>query len=143
MTPANKPEGRLVAARHARPASAPRKIMVVDDDVEIRDLLLVVLEDEGYTVVGASNGQRALDLLPREQPDLIILDIMMPGLDGREVLRQIQERHGADSPPVILMSAAIQGSLLRDVQTAAAFITKPFDLDHFLDTIDQILTDPE
>ncbi len=67
-----------------------RTILIIDDDELIRELLCYNLEKEGYRVIAAKDGAQALDLLTREQPDLIILDLMLPGIDGLEVCRQIR-----------------------------------------------------
>jgi two-component system response regulator (stage 0 sporulation protein F) len=61
------------------------KILVVDDELEIRDLLTEVLTGEGYDVIQASNGMEALELVEKEEPQVILLDVMMPGIDGIEV----------------------------------------------------------
>ena len=117
--------------------AAPRKIMVVDDEPAIRDLIVAVLEDEGYEVVAATNGRRALDLLPSERPDLVIMDIMMPEMDGREAFRRLRELPDHADIPVVMMSAATSPDRL--TPRVAAFLPKPFDLDHLLDTIARVL----
>ena len=114
-----------------------KKIMIVDDEPAIRELLVAVLQDEGYAVVAAPNGQQALELLPRERPDLVLLDIMMPDLDGREVRRRMQELPGLQDTQVIMSSAAIRPDLA-DSQIAA-FVPKPFDIDQLLAVLDRVL----
>ena len=78
------------------------KILIADDEAEIRNVLHLYLEIDGYEVVEAENGLEALEKIRREQPDLVILDIMMPGLDGYRVLRNIREQNNI---PVIMLSA--------------------------------------
>lgn len=113
------------------------KILVVDDEVEIRDLILAILEDEGYEVAAATSGEGALRLLPSVRPDLILMDIMMPQMDGREALRRIRAEPEFARLPVVLMSAAFS----RDQAgtTAEAFLPKPFDIDRLLETIATLL----
>ena len=107
--------------------SNPR-ILVVDDDQVIQQLLKVNLELEGYAVEVASDGEEALVLFDRFQPDLVLLDIMMPKLDGWEVARRLAGTTGGQVP-IVLLSARAQES---DVQKGndlgvAAYVTKPFD----------------
>ena len=104
------------------------RILVVDDDQVIQQLLKVNLELEGYAVEVASDGEEALVLFDRFQPDLVLLDIMMPKLDGWEVARRLAGTAGGPVP-IVLLSARAQES---DVQKGndlgvAAYVTKPFD----------------
>ena len=117
-----------------RPA---RKVLVVDDEPAIRDLILAVLEDEGYVAFGASSGPQALALVSAEQPDLVLLDIMMPEMDGREAYRRLREMPTAAGLPVVMMSAAYAAD--RVPTGIAAFLPKPFDLDHLLALIARAL----
>ncbi len=78
------------------------RILVADDEAEIRDFLRLYLEKDGYEVLEASDGMEALEKVKKESPDLLILDIMMPGLDGYRVLRNIRE---SSNIPVIMLSA--------------------------------------
>jgi DNA-binding response OmpR family regulator len=107
--------------------SNPR-ILVVDDDQVIQQLLKVNLELEGYAVEVASDGEEALTLFADFKPDLMLLDIMMPKLDGWEVARRLAGTAGGPVP-IVLLSARAQES---DVQKGtdlgvAAYVTKPFD----------------
>ena len=117
------------------------RILVVDDDQVIQQLLKVNLELEGYQVAVASDGQEALDLFGGFQPHLVLLDIMMPKLDGWEVARQLRDREGGPVP-IVLLSARAQES---DVQKGndlgvAAYVTKPFDPIQLLDLVAGLLT---
>ena len=113
------------------------KILVVDDEPAIRELIVAVLEDEGYQAIGAGSGSRALELLPEERPDLVLMDIMMPEMDGREALRRMREQPELAAIPVVMMSAAFAPD--RVGQRVAAFLPKPFDLDYLLETVAHIL----
>lgn len=103
-------------------------ILVVDDDVYIGDMLEEVLHKEGYDVVRAYSGSEALLLFSSERPDLVLLDLMLPGLNGEEVLAAIQ------GTPVIVISARAETedkvSLL--LGGAADYVTKPFDIQELL-----------
>lgn len=105
-----------------------KKILIVDDDISISNMLEEVLTKEGYSVVMAYSGTEALLVLKSDVPDLILLDLMLPGLNGEEVLPQIKE------VPVIVVSAKIDvnskvGVLLGG---AADYVTKPFEIEELL-----------
>lgn len=101
------------------------KILIADDEAEIRDVLRLYLEKDGYEVTEASDGVEAMEKIRKEQPDLVILDIMMPGLDGYRVLRNIRE---INNIPVIMLSAkdADADKILGLDLGADDYITKPF-----------------
>lgn len=101
------------------------KILIADDEAEIRDVLRLYLEKDGYTVVEAADGVEAMEQVRKEQPDLAILDIMMPGLDGYRVLRNIREDNNI---PVIMLSAkgTDADKILGLDLGADDYITKPF-----------------
>lgn len=101
------------------------KILIADDEAEIRDVLHLYLEKDGYEVVEAANGVEAMEKLQKEAPDLVILDIMMPDLDGYRVLRNIRE---SNNVPVIILSAkdADADKILGLDLGADDYITKPF-----------------
>lgn len=118
-------------------AKRKKKILVVDDEENIRLLYKEELEDEGYQVVLAANAEEAMDKINREQPDLITLDIKMPGMDGIEFLRKLKEEKR--SVPVILCSA--YGSYKQDFRVWAsdAYVVKSADLRELKMTIKEIL----
>ena len=101
------------------------KILIADDEAEIRDVLRLYLEKDGYAVVEAADGVEAMEQIRKEQPDLVILDIMMPGLDGYRVLRNIREDNNI---PVIMLSAKDTDAdkILELDLGADDYITKPF-----------------
>ena len=117
------------------------KILVVDDKPEILDVLQQMLAMDGYDVVAASDGANVLHLMHTEQPDLVLLDIWLPGCDGRELCRQIKQQEPLSPIPVLLMSAH------RDVQQMAAqagadgALQKPFQMSTLLTTIASALED--
>lgn len=101
------------------------KILIADDEAEIRDVLRLYLEKDGYQVVEAKDGVEAMEKITQEAPDLLILDIMMPGLDGYRVLRNIRENNNI---PVIMLSAKDTDAdkILGLDLGADDYITKPF-----------------
>ena len=111
-------------------------VLVVDDQDAIRDTLQVALDDEGFSVECASNGREALEILERWKPCVILLDLMMPVMDGWAFCAE-QQRTG-DHTPIVLLSAAGQLDDHRIALGAAAVISKPFDIDHVISTIEQV-----
>ena len=102
-------------------------VLIVDDDDKLREFVRVNLEMEGYTVREAASAREGLDVLEELSPDLVLLDVMMPEMDGWEMLRQLHERHGVGAIPVIVFSGQVEDDL-GDVASrgAQAFIGKPF-----------------
>jgi len=106
-----------------------KRVLVVDDDSSIRELLSTALEDDGYEVVPATNGQDALSVVERWRPDVIVLDLMMPVMDGWTFAKRLRE---IAEIPIVVLSAA--NDLARHAKTvgAAEVVGKPFDLDQLL-----------
>jgi len=107
------------------------RILVVDDDTEVLSILNHTLELEGYDVVTTANGSSAVALLEKRKPDLVILDLMLPQLDGFEVLRLIRQR---SSVPVIMLTARSEVNTLRDALALGAddYVSKPFRMKELL-----------
>lgn len=103
-------------------------VLVVDDDPVIVNLLQVNFEIEGYDVLAATGGEAGLAQARLGHPDVIVLDVMMPGIDGLEVARRLRDDSETDSIPIILLSAKAQNA---DIQAGLAvadeYITKPFE----------------
>jgi two-component system alkaline phosphatase synthesis response regulator PhoP len=117
------------------------KILVVDDEIYIVHILDFSLGMEGYDVVTALDGEQALDKLKSEKPDLIVLDIMMPKLDGYEVCKAIKSDPATKQIPVILLSAKgrnVDQKMGFDVG-ADDYITKPFSPRKLVERINQLL----
>ena len=113
-------------------------ILVVDDEPLIRDVIVDVLQDEGYGVVTADDGHAALELVRQEGPALVLMDVMMPRMDGRAAFRAMREHAHGDGVPIILMSAMAEPANL-DPQITA-FLRKPLDLDQLLALVSRLLT---
>jgi CheY-like chemotaxis protein len=115
-----------------------KTILVIDDEEAIAEMICIFLEGEGYKTARARNGRQGLDYLPTLRPDVVICDVMMPILDGRELCKMMQANSDYRSIPIILMSAAIK-SLKQSECHYAALLDKPFDLDKLLATVEQAL----
>ena len=105
------------------------KILVVDDHPSNVKALRVRLESEGHQVIEALSGPEALDKVEQEKPDLVLLDVMMPGMDGYEVCRRLKARQGADFVPVILVTARTETeAIVQGLELGAdEYVTKPFE----------------
>lgn len=126
------------ARREARPAQ-PATVLVVDDDAGLREFVRVNLEAEGIAVRQAASASEGLAALEKEPPDLILLDVMMPRMDGWEMLRRVHERHGIDAIPVIMYSGQLEEAASVAERGAQAFIGKPFDPRKLLEATRQLL----
>jgi CheY-like chemotaxis protein len=111
------------------PAAA--RILIVDDDESIRQIVGICLSDEGYDVFEAPDGKVALELVQRLLPDLILLDLRMPVLDGWEFGRRYRALPGPHAPIVAFVAALNAEEECADLETVGV-ITKPFDLDDLL-----------
>ena len=116
-------------------------ILVVDDEEPIAELLRAVLEDEGYRVVTAADGQAALEQLAEARPVLVLSDVMMPHLDGRALARALQADPAYRAIPLVLLSALGAASVAGVPH--AAFVAKPFELDGLLVTVARLLREAE
>jgi CheY-like chemotaxis protein len=114
-------------------------ILIVDDEYLIADILSFALEDEGYLTVTASSGQRALTILDREKPQLIITDYMMPGMNGIELAEAVRGRETFGDVPIMLMSGA-QGYLGKArPDLFVEVFDKPFDIQAVLTRVKALL----
>lgn len=117
------------------------KILVADDDKSTRELISIVLEDEGYEVITAINGIETVEKTQKDKPDLIVLDIMMPQMDGYEALNKIKENAEIANIPILVITARtikIYEKISKGLG-AVDHITKPFSPDELLDKIRVIL----
>ena len=114
-----------------------KKILVVDDEATIAEILRLLLNRDGIEVLVAYNGQEALEVLREERPHLILSDVMMPVLDGRELCRQVRADPATSHIAILLMSAAHQ--MGAGEWGADAFIRKPFDLPALTELVDRLL----
>jgi len=114
-----------------------RLILVVDDDPDILQTLGLCLSTEGYRVLMAANGREALDILERERPSVILLDLMMPVMDGWQFVAELDSRGRRDVPLLILSAdRSVQGHAQK--LKASGHLAKPFDLDELLGKVQQL-----
>ncbi len=123
------------------PAPTGPLVLIVDDDVKLREYVRVNLEAEGYVVREAGSAGEGLEALDVEPPDLILLDVMMPQVDGWEMLSRVQEKHGVGAIPVIMFSGKVDERSATDarVHGALGFIGKPFDPRALIESTKQLL----
>ncbi len=114
-------------------------VLVVDDDARLREFMRVNLEMEGYSVREASSADEALAALEDQAPELVLLDVVMPGVDGWQMLQRMQERHG--SIPVIMFSGKVDDQSAADAESrgARAFMGKPFDPQQLIERAKQLV----
>jgi DNA-binding response OmpR family regulator len=126
-------------ARGIRMDRGKSTILVVDDNQDIRDLITLILEDEGYPILVAAEGESALNIITIHNPDLVLLDVMMPGRSGIDVLEEIRSSH--NSVPVVMITAKSQGvDIDRAIEAGAtSYIIKPFRADVLLEKIQSLL----
>lgn len=117
-----------------------KTVLVVDDEPVLRVLMREILQDEGYAVVDASDGQSMLELLQGVHPDLVLMDVMMPGVDGREAYQALRSRTDMPDLPVVMMSAAVHPGKLDPSITA--FLRKPFDLTELVELVAHLIGPP-
>lgn len=120
-------------------AATVKRILIADDDPVILRLIQVNLELEGYEVLTANNGEEAVAAATAENPDLVILDIMMPRVDGYQACEQLKSSEATRDIPVIFLSAkAQQGDIEKGKAFGvAAYLTKPFDPTELLEVVER------
>ena len=116
-------------------------VLIVDDDERVREYVRVNLEMEGYVVREAGSAEEGLAVLEDVSPDLVLLDVMMPEVDGWEMLRRVQERHGVGAIPVVMFSGKVDEGAAEEAAARGAqgFVGKPFDPQQLIDHAKQLL----
>jgi two-component system response regulator VicR len=115
-----------------------RKIMIVDDEMHLARILQFTLQHAGYEVITAFDGQEALESYEREHPDLVILDLMLPVIDGYKVCNKIKDNGAV---PVIILSARdFEKERLEEPVRADLLMEKPFNTEHLLEEISRLLS---
>jgi DNA-binding response OmpR family regulator len=126
----------------------PKKILVVDDDPDIRDVVTVILESRGYAIVTACDGIECLAALRAEKPDLMVIDLLMPKMDGFAVLKELQDGRWSkfrQTPILILSSVREEASRRRyELETALEFnvddyVEKPINPDVLLERVERLI----
>ncbi len=126
-----------------RNATKKTKVLCIEDEPEMIDLVKLILERKGFEVMGAVGGREGLEVIRRERPDLILLDLMMPDVDGWEVFRQMKAEEDLKNIPVIVVTAKahnIDKVLGLRIVKVEDYITKPFGPQELLDSIEKVLS---
>jgi len=116
-----------------------KKILVADDDIEICKLIENILSDKGYEVFSARNGKEALKRLYNISPDIMILDVEMPEINGDEVYRTIRKDEFYKDLPILMMSGSTPYNENADFQIDKEFLSKPFDIKDLLYKVEFLL----
>ena len=120
---------------------AAKKILAVDDESDVLLIIRTALESEGFAVVTAGNGPDGLAAAYESRPDLIVLDIMMPEMDGFEVLKQLKEKDSTRDVPVVMLTGLSERKLIKRAldEGVTHYIVKPFDFQQFMQVIHRAL----
>jgi CheY-like chemotaxis protein len=121
--------------------SRARRVLVVDDDESIRDLVAMALSSEGHHVMTAPHGAAALEAIAASPPDVILLDMKMPVMDGWELARRYREMPGPHAPIVVVTAAADAAGRAAEV-AADGHLPKPFDLEDLFRVVDRYAPSP-
>ena len=123
-----------------------RKILCIEDEPQMIDLIRLILANEGYEVIGADGGQEGLELMRQEKPDLILLDLMMPEMDGGDVFHRMKEEIELRNIPVIVVTAKaapIDQVLWINVAKVDDYVTKPFGPRELVESVKKVLGQQE
>ena len=117
-----------------------KKVLVIDDEPEMLNLVRYTLERAGYEVSTCDNGRQAWDVIIKTNPDLLILDVMLPGIDGYSLQIKISQDNATKNIPIIVLTALEPSkTLFQKFTQVAGFMTKPFKTDALLDTVQKTL----
>ena len=116
-----------------------KKVLVVDDDASLQDLLQAILELEDHEVILAENGLTALEKIEQVKPDLILLDLMMPYMDGFTFAGELERRGLRSSIPIFVLTADMRFQAALEHMGFDCYLTKPFDLHRFLNEMRKLL----
>lgn len=114
------------------------KIIICEDDILILDVLALVLANENQEVISVSHSPELMSTIKEKQPDLLIIDLQMPGLAGDEIVRELRASAKHSPLKVIMMSASLQGKAIAAACGADAFLAKPFDLGELEYLVDKL-----
>jgi two-component system response regulator VicR len=123
-------------------AEEEKRLVCIEDEPEMIDLVRLILSRKGFTVIGANGGVEGLEIVRRERPDLILLDLMMPDMDGWEVYQQIKADEELREIPVVVVTAKAQSIdkvLGLHIAKVDDYITKPFGPQELLESVEKIL----
>ena len=114
-----------------------KKILVCDDDKDILEMLVLVLETQGYQVIGESNSSKLFNIIKDEHPGLMIIDLWMPLMAGDEGVKKLRKSPETNHLPIIVISACMHGEETATNAGASCFMSKPFDIFSLVDKVEQ------
>ena len=123
-------------------AKSKKRVLCIENELEMIDLIKLILERKGFEVLGAVGGREGLETIRREKPDLILLDLMMPDVDGWEVYRQMKADEELKNIPVIVVTAKAQSIdkvLGLHIAKVDDYVTKPFGPKELLESVEKVL----
>jgi DNA-binding response OmpR family regulator len=123
-----------------------RKVICIEDDSAMIDLVTLILKNRGFEVVGATSGTQGLELIASHKPDLVLLDLMMPEMDGWDVYQRMKADEQMRAIPVIVVTAKAQNIdkvLGLNIAKVQDYITKPFSPSELLKSINRVLGEPD
>ena len=126
--------------------STSKRVVCIEDEPEMIDLVKLILSRKGYQVIGAMGGREGLEAIAREKPDIVLLDLMMPDMDGWEVYQKMKANDGTKSIPVIVVTAKAQSIdkvLGLHIAKVDDSITKPFGPQELLESVEKVLAQRE
>lgn len=115
-----------------------KKILIVEDEPELRSLIKLELETSGYTVVCAEDGEAGLRMASEERPDLVISDVLMPKIDGNQMLQELRALDFGKNIPVIILTARRKMKEYFEIMDVSAFLEKPFEAEELLDCVEKV-----
>jgi len=119
-----------------------RRLVYIEDEEEMIDLVRLILVRRGFSVIGANGGREGLEIVRRESPDLVLLDLMMPDMDGWDVYQQLKADEGTRDIPVIVITAKAQNIdkvLGLTIAKVEDYISKPFSPQELMDSVEKVL----
>lgn len=119
-----------------------RRVVYIEDEQEMIDLVRLILSRKGYEVIGANGGREGLDIVRQKLPDLVLLDLMMPDMDGWDVYQQIKAEDSTREIPVIVITAKAQSIdkvLGLHIAKVEDYISKPFSPKDLIDSVEKVL----
>jgi two-component system response regulator VicR len=134
---------RSLSGQEAALNKQSKRLAYIEDEPEMIDLVRLILGRRGFTVLGANGGREGLDLIRKELPDLVLLDLMMPDMDGWDVYHQIKSEELTRDIPVIVITAKAQNIdkiLGLHIAKVEDYISKPFSPQELLDRVEQVLS---
>jgi DNA-binding response OmpR family regulator len=117
-----------------------KRILILDDNPDILDVITLILDTEGYNICGILNGEELMNIISSFNPDLIMLDVMLGNLDGRDLCHMLKENNLTKHIPILMISAS-HGTLSLSEKKCAPedFIAKPFDIDDLIGKVNKLL----